>query len=100
MLKRLLMLAVLVLALTTFVLWVLRFVFYWLVDVNVTWKMAVSMDRMANTVFNGDSTETISSRAGRHCFGRDEDKEWWACILCNKLLDKIEPGHCKNNIGV
>jgi hypothetical protein len=80
--------------------WLVKYVWAVVFAPAHAWRLAVSVDQLANTAFNGNEDETISSRAGRHCFGSEEDKEWWACILCNKLLDKIEPGHCKNNIGV
>ena len=98
--KRLLLLAVMLLAVVTFVLWTLRYLWYLVFDTKVSWKLAVSLDQLANTVFNGHEDETISSRAGRHC--RDshpEDREKWACLLC-KLLDKLDPDHCNKSIGV
>jgi hypothetical protein len=61
-------------------------------------RMIISLDQMANTIFNGNMDETISSRAGRHCFVKEEDKEKWACILC-KILDVFEKDHCKKSIG-
>jgi hypothetical protein len=98
--KRLLLLAVMLLAVITFVLWTLRYLWYLVFDTKVSWQLAVSLDQLANTVFNGHEDETISSRAGRHC--RDshpEDKEVWACWLC-KALDKLDPNHCEKSIGV
>ena len=92
--KRLLLLAVLFLAVITFVWWIVRYIWYWFFDTNVSWKLAVSMDQLANTTMNGSEDETISSRAGRH-----KDTEKWACLLC-KLLDKLDPNHCEKSIGV
>jgi hypothetical protein len=72
------------------------------VDPDRAWVLAVSVDQTANTAFNGNEDETISSRAGRHCVdqgGAPEDNEAWACLLC-KLLDHFEKDHCRKNIGV
>lgn len=55
-------------------------------------QIAISWDRLANVAMNGDSRETISSRAGKAT-----DKKW-ACILC-KLLDYIDRDHCTKSIG-
>lgn len=78
----------------------IRYMYNILVDPDEAWKIAISHDQLANTIFNGHEDETISSRAGRHC--RDshpEDKEAWACLLC-KLLHKLDPNHCEKSIGV
>jgi hypothetical protein len=52
-------------------------------------------DRLGNAVTNGNSNETISSRANR---ARNENAKW-GCFLCS-ILDKIENDHCKNSAGV
>jgi hypothetical protein len=96
--KRLLLLAVMLLAVITFVLWTLRYLWYLVFDTKVSWQLAVSLDQLANTVFNGHEDETISSRAGRHS-QQDEHRECWAVWLC-KVLDKLDPDHCNKSIGV
>ena len=97
--KRLLLLLLTPLFIITFVLWVIQY--FWLLIANPerAWTLAVSGDQLANTVFNGNPDETISSRSARHCIGDPKDVEKWACLLC-KLLDKIDKDHCKNNLGV
>lgn len=98
MIKRITLLAVFVLASITFALWTLRYLWYLLFKPEVSWKLAVSLDQLANTVLNGNEDETISSRAGRHS-QQDENRECWAVWLC-WLLDKLDPDHCNKNIGV
>ncbi len=57
------------------------------------WRLAVSYDQLANTAFGGHEDETISSRAYKAATrGRR-----WGCILC-KLLDKIQPNHCRQSV--
>jgi hypothetical protein len=98
MIKRLLLLVIMLLAVSTFILWTLRYLWYLVFDMDVSWKLAVSLDQLANTVLNGNEDETISSRAGRHSL-HNEDRECWAVWLC-WLLDKLDPDHCNKNIGV
>jgi len=64
------------------------------------WRLAISLDQLANTAFNGHEDETISSRAGRHCDeAAPQDRECWACWLC-RLLDHLDPDHCRKSRGV
>jgi hypothetical protein len=80
--------------------WLIKYVWTMVFATDEAWRLAVSVDQLANAAFNGNEDETISSRAGRHCNPLVEsEKEKWACILC-KILDKIEKDHCKKNIGV
>ena len=57
------------------------------------WRLAVAHDQLFNTATNGNEDETISSRAAK---ARRSGRRW-GCVLC-RLLDRIEPGHCDNNI--
>ena len=57
------------------------------------WRLAVSYDQLANTAFGGHEDETISSRA----YKAATQGRRWGCVLC-RLLDKIQPGHCKNSV--
>lgn len=59
------------------------------------WRLAVSYDQLANAATGGDPDETISSRANR---GRSEGRRTW-CLLC-RLLDKLDPDHCKRSAGI
>jgi hypothetical protein len=80
--------------------WAVKYVWATAFAPDHAWKLAISVDQLANAAFNGSEDETISSRAGRHC--RDshpEDKEKWACLLC-KLINKIDKDHCSKSIGV
>lgn len=52
--------------------------------------IAEGYDRVGNAVTGGLSSETISGRAAR---GTREGNQGW-CLLC-KILDYIDPGHCK-----
>ena len=74
--------------------WGIKFVWCVIVNPKEAWRLAVSVDQLANAAFNGMEDETISSRAGRH-----KDNEKWACWLC-WLLDHIDPNHCEKSIGV
>jgi hypothetical protein len=96
--QRLVLVIVLLLAIVTFTYWGLRYVWYFVVNPSVSWKLAVSLDQLANTTINGNEDETISSRAGRHS-QNNTDRECWAVWLC-WLLDKIDPSHCEKSIGV
>ncbi len=57
------------------------------------WRIAVSLDQLVNTIFNGSEDETISSRAAK---AQIRGKKW-GCVLC-KILDKIDKDHCAKNI--
>ena len=57
------------------------------------WRLAVSYDQLANTAFGGNEDETISSRAYKAMVNRQR----WGCLLC-KLLDKIQPDHCRKSV--
>lgn len=59
------------------------------------WRIAVGVDQLGNVAANGNEDETISSRAARS----QEKGERWACVLC-KLLDVLDPDHCKKSRGV
>lgn len=63
-------------------------------DKQKAWEIAVASDRQANASFNGDSRETISSRAYRAM--KKGNKA--ACLLC-KLLDVLDKGHCEKSKG-
>ena len=57
-------------------------------------RIMLAADRMANTVFGGETRETISSRSFR---GMNENVKVW-CVLC-KILDIIDKDHCKKSEG-
>ena len=59
------------------------------------WEIIKAYDRLANASANGDSRETISSRAQR----ASVERRRWGCILCT-LLDRIDKGHCPRAAGV
>jgi hypothetical protein len=59
------------------------------------WEIIKAYDRLGNAAGNGNSHETISSRAER---GTLEGKRGW-CLLC-RLLDRIKPNHCRDSAGV
>ena len=92
--KRLWLVLFLPLFLLTFIWFTLRYLWYVVFEPEVSWRMAVSGDQLANTTFNGHEDETISSRAGSL-----QHEEKWACWLC-KLLDHLDPDHCNKSIGV
>lgn len=79
--------------LVTFLWFTLRYLQYVVFEPQESWRLAVSLDQLANTTFNGSEDETISSRAGRH---RNDEK--WACLLC-KFLDRLDKDHCEKSIG-
>lgn len=56
-------------------------------------NLLISLDQLANTIAGGDPDETISSRAAK----AQSKGLRWGCLLC-RLLDKIDPRHCANNI--
>lgn len=92
--KRIWLVLFIPLFLITFVWFTLRYLWYVAFEPAESWRLAISLDQLANTTFNGSMDETISSRAGRH-----KNDEKWACLLC-KLLDKLDPNHCNKSIGV
>ena len=59
------------------------------------WRIIVAYDRVGNAATGGRDTETISSRANR---GRNEGRRTW-CLLC-RLLDRLDPDHCKRSAGI
>lgn len=58
------------------------------------WVLAVAYDQLANAATGGDEDETLSSRADR---ARGQGKRW-GCLLC-RLLDKLDPDHCRKSAG-
>lgn len=96
--KRVLLVLILSLAAFTFVWWTIRYLWYIIWEPNESWRLAISLDQLANTTFNGHEDDTISSRAGRHS-KEDEHRECWAVWLC-RILDKLDPNHCEKSIGV
>lgn len=59
------------------------------------WRVIISNDRALNAALGGSENETLSSRASR---ARSEGR-LWGCVLCNWVLDKIQPNHCKSSEG-
>ena len=60
------------------------------------WPVAVANDQALNAALvgrTGSEDETVSSRAGKAA----RKGKRWGCLLC-RLLDKIDPRHCQNNI--
>jgi hypothetical protein len=53
-------------------------------------QMAYAFDRVGNAVTGGSADEYLSSRANR----AQKEGRRWGCILC-RLLDKVDPGHCR-----
>ena len=49
-------------------------------------------DQVGNSILNGSEDETISSRAGKNY------KTCWICRVLCKILNKIDPNHCKESI--
>lgn len=58
-------------------------------------RIAIGYDQLVNVAANGHEDETISSRADR---ARSQGRRW-GCVLC-RLLDSLDPDHCKNSRGV
>lgn len=58
------------------------------------WIIAGAYDQLANAVTGGDMDEKISSRANR---ARGEGRRW-GCLLC-RLLDALDPDHCRRSAG-
>jgi hypothetical protein len=95
---RLALIAIFLLELLALGWWMVKYLYLTVVAPYKAWRLAVSADQLANSAFNGNEDETISSRAGRHN-QNNTDRECWAVWLC-WLLDKIDPKHCEKNIGV
>jgi hypothetical protein len=95
---RLALIAIFLLELLALGWWMVKYLYLIVVAPHKAWRLAVSADQLANSAFNGNEDETISSRAGRHS-QNNTDRECWAVWLC-WLLDKIDPKHCEKNIGV
>jgi hypothetical protein len=53
-------------------------------------NVAVAVDQLANALIAGDPHATISSRA----YLATLRGKRWGCVLC-RLLDRIQPDHCK-----
>lgn len=58
------------------------------------WVLAVAYDQLANAATGGNEDETLSSRANR---ARAEGRRW-GCLLC-RLLDRLDPDHCRKSAG-
>ena len=93
MVKRIVLAALLVLCVGAAALAALRMLWAILVAPERAFRLAIAFDQLANTAFNGNEDETISSRAAR---ARMNGRRW-GCVLCG-LLDKLDPGHCDRNI--
>ena len=59
-------------------------------DGKRAWELAEGFDRLANAMIGGESEMTISAHAGR------DIEKTWARVLC-RLLDVIDPGHCRES---
>jgi hypothetical protein len=71
-------------------------IFHGLVGVPAgAWQVALANDRALNGAIGGSGAETVSSHAAR---ARSEGR-LWGCILCNGLLDRVQPNHCKESEG-
>jgi hypothetical protein len=57
------------------------------------WNVLVWLDQGVNTLAGGDPDETVSSRAAKAAARGQR----WGCVLC-RWLDKLDPGHCADNI--
>lgn len=60
----------------------------------------IGFDRMWNAIIGGDSRETVSSRLGKsvyHFHGSVFGWKWADLVVC-RLLDSIDPGHCRKSI--
>lgn len=55
-------------------------------------NILISVDQFFNTLFGGDPDETISSRAGKR-----DGRRIVPTFIC-WLLEKVDPGHCKDSI--
>lgn len=58
------------------------------------WNILISLDQFANTVFNGNPDETISSRWGKHI---QKGKSGWRLTMC-KALNFFDKDHCIKSI--
>ncbi|MCQ4142853.1 hypothetical protein [Vogesella sp. AC12] len=56
-------------------------------------RVFVGADQTLNAAIGGSEDETISSRAGKGA----QRGVWRYCLLC-KLLDVVDPGHCRDSI--
>ncbi|WP_374353714.1 hypothetical protein [Chitinimonas sp.] len=56
---------------------------------------AIGNDQALNAALGGSPDETLSSRANR---ARAEGRRW-GCLLC-RLLDRIQPNHCRDSSGI
>ena len=59
------------------------------------WFILVSYDWLFNAAANDYERQPISARAAK----ARRDGKRWGCWLC-KLIDALDPDHCKNNMGV
>lgn len=57
------------------------------------WRIAVGFDQLVNVSFRGDEDETVSSRAAKGA----RQGVWGWCLLC-RILDRIDAGHCEQNV--
>lgn len=71
----------------------LRMLWAILTNSQRAWKIAIAYDRLGNAATNDDTVQTISSRAEK----ARRDGKRWGCWLC-RLLDQLQPDHCKNSI--
>lgn len=58
------------------------------------WNILISIDQFANTLFNGDPDETISSRIGKKV---KNGKRGWRYSLC-MFLSLLDRDHCIKSI--
>ena len=69
---------------------------YWL-------GLLIALDQFLNAFFPGAQLdETVSSRLGRMQQKAGGSIPWWPHpwnALLSRLLDKIDPGHCRRAIG-
>lgn len=62
--------------------------------IKYMWNVLLAFDQFINAILGGDPDETISSRLGKHLEKRN-------CKFCNficKLLNIIDPNHCRDAI--
>lgn len=57
------------------------------------WNIALMIDETGNVDANGKVNTTISARAARAQIAG----KTWGCVLC-KVLDWIQPNHCKDSL--
>lgn len=63
-----------------------------------TIAIILAYDRLANATTGGNGHETISSRIGRMQLSGYPMPLW--ARLVGGLLDKLQPNHCKDSVGV